>query len=69
MPGQPDIRADLSTPKRFHFLGIPGRVFFKFDHGESLKKFIVVDVGFEPTTRKTHGPADDALCYVLVGYY
>ena len=42
-------------PKRFHSLGIPGRVLLKFDHGESLKKFIMVDVGFEPTTQKTHG--------------
>ena len=44
----------LSKP--FHFLGIPGRVFFKFDmDGESLKKFIMVDVGFEPTTQQKHG--------------
>ena len=37
--GRPDTRADLSTSKRFHFLGIPGRVFFKFDimDGESLE--------------------------------
>ena len=46
----------LSVSKRFHFLGIPGREFFKFDHGESLKKFIIVDVvGLEPTIQKTHG--------------
>ena len=26
-------------------------------------------VGFEPTTpKKKHGPADDAICKVLVGY-
>ena len=25
--GRPDIRADVSISKRFHFLGIPGRVF------------------------------------------
>ena len=31
--------------KRFHFLGIPGRVFFKFEHGESLNKFSIVDGG------------------------
>ena len=31
-------------------------MFFKFDiNKESLKKFIMVDVGFEPTTPKTHG--------------
>ena len=29
--------------------------------GKSLKKFIMVDVGFEPTTQKKHGPADDAI--------
>ena len=28
------IRADLSISKRFHFLGIPGRLFFKFDTGQ-----------------------------------
>ena len=32
--GRPDIRADLSISKRFHSLGIPGRVFFKFDMGK-----------------------------------
>ena len=61
--GRPDIRADVSTSKRFHFLGIPGRVFFKFDHGESLKKIIMVGVGLEPTPQKTHSPADDAISY------
>ena len=30
--------------------------------GESLKKFIMVDVGLEPTTQKISGPADDAIC-------
>ena len=47
----------LSKP--FRFLGITGESIFQVRHGnnngESLKKFIMVDVGFEPTTRKTHG--------------
>ena len=62
--------------KRFHFLGIPGRAFFKFDresvfqvrHGESLKKFIMVDVGLKPTTQKTHGLSTTSFVEVLVGY-
>ena len=33
-----------------------------FRHGESQKKFIMVGVGLEPTTQKTHGPTDDAIC-------
>ena len=41
--------------KRFHLLGIPGRVFFKFDmDGESLKKFIIVDGGTRTHDPKTH---------------
>ena len=32
--GRPDIRADLSISKRFHFLGTPGRAFFKSDMGK-----------------------------------
>ena len=32
--GRPELRADLPISKRFHFLGIPGRVFFKFDMGK-----------------------------------
>ena len=39
--------------KCFFFLGILGRVFFKFDTGKVLKKFIIVDGGSEPTTQKT----------------
>ena len=35
--GRPDIRADVSLSKRFHFLGIPGRVFFKFGTGKVAK--------------------------------
>ena len=27
----------------------------------------MVDVGFEPTTQKTHGPADDAFCQGISG--
>ena len=27
----------------------------------------MIDVGFEPTTQKTHGPADDAICESISG--
>ena len=27
----------------------------------------MVDVGFEPTRQKTHGPADDAICQGISG--
>ena len=39
--------------KPFHFLGIPGRVFLKFDMlwGKS-EKIVIVDVRIEPTTQK-----------------
>ena len=62
------MRADLSISKRLHFLGIRGRVFFKFDHGESLKKCVVVDVGFELTTQKTWTADNAIFVKVLVGY-
>ena len=45
MAGRPDTRADLNYARGFYFLGIPGRVFFKFEHGESLKKSFTVDGG------------------------
>ena len=35
--------------------------------GENLKKFILVDVGLEPATPKTHGHADDAICQGVSG--
>ena len=43
-------------------------MFFKFDmDGESLKKFIImVDVGFEPTTQKTHGLSTTPFVKVVV---
>ena len=54
--------------KPFHFLGIPGKVFSKVDmRGESLKKFIMVDVGLETTTQKTHGLSTTPFVKVLVG--
>ena len=40
----------MPLSKPFHFLGIPGRVFFKFDMGKS-EKSIVVDGG-----DRTHDP-------------
>ena len=44
--GRPDIRADLSIyPSRFISWGYRGEIFFKFDMGESQKRFIVVDGG------------------------
>ena len=56
--------------KRFPFLGIPGRVVFKFDMGkESLKKIIIVDGGFEPTIKKnTHTLSVDDACFFIGGY-
>ena len=62
------MQADVSISTRFHFLGIPGRVFFNFDTGKIVKvccwwtggfvmgKVVKVCywwmVGFEPTTPK-----------------
>ena len=35
-------------------------------HGESLKKFIMVGVGFEPKTQKNHGLSTTPFVKVLV---
>ena len=56
----------LSKP--FHFLGIPGRVFFKFDMGKVLKRILLWMVGFEPTTPKNHGLSMTPFVKKLVGY-
>ena len=45
----------LSNSRAVSFPGHTGESFFRVRHGENLKKFIMVDVGLEPTTRKTHG--------------
>ena len=37
------------------FPGDTGENIYQVRHGESLKKVIMVDVGIEPTTQKTHG--------------
>ena len=37
------------------FSGYTVENIFQVRHGESLKEFIMVEVGFEPTTQKTHG--------------
>ena len=52
------------------FPGDTGENTFQVRHGESLKKFIMVDVGVEPTTKKTHGLSTTPFVKVLlVGYY
>ena len=60
------MRADLSISKRFHFLRIPGKVFFKFDMRKVGKKNIMLDVGLEPTTQKTHGLSTTPFAEVIV---
>ena len=57
----------LSISKPFHFLGIPGRVFFKFDMGKS-EKFIIVDGGDRTHDPKTHGLSTTPFVKDLVGY-
>ena len=51
----------MSISKRVHFLGIPGREFFKFEMGKVVKNLLLWMVGFEPTTQNIGGPADDAI--------
>ena len=41
---------------------------FQVRHGESLKKFIMMDVGLEPTTQKNHGLSTTPFVKVLVVY-
>ena len=52
--GRSDIRADLSIIQAVSFPGYTGEITFQVRHGESLNKFIMADVGFEPTTQKRH---------------
>ena len=54
MAGRPDIRADLSIIQAVSFPGYTGESIFQVRHGENLKKFIMVDVGLEPTTQRSH---------------
>ena len=44
------------------FPGYTGESIFQVRHGESLKKFIMVDVGLEPTTQKKTWSVDDGIC-------
>ena len=62
------MRADLSIIQAVSFLGYTGESIFHVRHGESLKKCIMVDVGFEPTTQKTRGLSTTPVVKVLVGY-
>ena len=63
---QQQQRAGVSISKRFHFLGIPGTVFFNFNMGKVWKSLLLLWlVGFEPTTQKSHGLSTMPL---LVGY-
>ena len=50
------------------FPGDTGESIFQVrDGGASLKKFIMVDVGFEPTTPKNPWSVDDAICLGISG--
>ena len=49
------MRADVPISTRFHFLGIPGRIFFQVRHGESRKSLLLVDGGIQTHDPKTHG--------------
>ena len=44
------------------FPGYTGESIFQVRHGETLKMFIMMDVGFEPTTHKTQDLIVDAIC-------
>ena len=50
------------------FPGYTGESIIQVRHGESLKKFIMEDVGLEPTTQKTHGLPTTPFVKELVGY-
>ena len=57
----------MSISKRFHYPGYTGETNFQVRHGESLKKFIIVDGGIRTHDPKTHGSADDAICEGISG--
>ena len=69
MAGRPDIPADLSIIQAVSFPEDAGESIFQARHGESLKKFIMVDVGLEPTIQKKHGLSTTPFNKVLVYYY
>ena len=48
--------------------GYTGESIFQVRHGESLKIFIMVDVGYEPTIQKIHGLSTTPFIKELVGY-
>ena len=50
------------------FPGDTGESVFQVRHGERLQKFIMVDVGFEPTTQKIHDLSTMPFVKELVGY-
>ena len=52
----------------FSFPGYTGESIFQVRHGESLEKFIMVDVELEPTILKTHGLSTTPFVKILVGY-
>ena len=45
----------MNDPSRFISWVYTGQSIFQVRHGESLKKFAMEGVGFEPTTQKKHG--------------
>ena len=51
------------------FRGCTGESILHVRHGENLKKIIMVDVGFEPTTQYTHGLSTTPFLKVIVGWY
>ena len=48
-------KGGLVNIQAISFPGYTGESIFQVRHRESLKKFIMVDVGLEPTVEKTHG--------------
>ena len=67
--GRPGIRADVSTIRAVSFPGYTGEDIVQVWHGESLNKFIMVDVGLGPTTQKSHGLSTTPFVKELVGYF
>ena len=65
--GRPDIRADLPIIEPVSFPGYTAESIFQVRRGENLKMFIMVDVGFEATTLKTHGLSTTPFVKVSMG--
>ena len=70
MPGRPDIYTGGPVNiQAVSFPGYTGERIFQVRHGESLKKFIIVDGGSRTHDPETHVLPTTPFVEILVGHY